>query len=322
MVINTNTHAIAAASNLSTSEAMLSKSLARLSSGSKIVNPADDAAGLAVSMRLDAQIARITAAKNNVGNAISFTQTQDGYLKKMAKALDRMSELSILAQDAGIAPPHQRAMMNLTASHDTPRFSTSVYNPGRYKYHDTPREDSTYRIDRPDDRTRRTQELILVEQFTQIGAPHIWNGDEVGMWGADDPDGRKPMVWADLHYDDEVAHPSGRLRHRDPVVPDTAVRNIYRELISLRMQHLRLFVDGSFSWLLTDDTHGLLAYERTLGDQRAIIAFNNSDSSQDIALVADGSYRLAYPKGGSAGIAGGKLMASLPPRSARVWVRE
>ena len=99
MVINTNTHAMAAASNLDSSQTMLSKSLARLSSGSKIVNPADDAAGLAVSMRLDAQIARLGAAKGNVGNAISFTQTQDGYLKKIAKALDRMSELSILAQD-------------------------------------------------------------------------------------------------------------------------------------------------------------------------------------------------------------------------------
>ena len=99
MVINTNTHAMSAASNLQSSESMLSKSLARLSSGSKIVNPADDAAGLAVSMRLDAQIARLVAARNNVGNAISFTQTQDGYLKKIAKALDRMSELSILAQD-------------------------------------------------------------------------------------------------------------------------------------------------------------------------------------------------------------------------------
>ncbi len=99
MVINTNTHAMAAAANLQGSESMLSKSLARLSSGSKIVSPADDAAGLAVSMRLDAQINRLTAAKNNVGNAISFTQTQDGYLKKISKALDRMSELSILAQD-------------------------------------------------------------------------------------------------------------------------------------------------------------------------------------------------------------------------------
>jgi flagellin len=99
MVINTNTHAMAAASHLQASESMLAKSLARLSSGSKIVNPADDAAGLAVAMRLDAQVQRLHAAKSNVGNAISFTQTQDGYLKKIAKALDRMSELSILAQD-------------------------------------------------------------------------------------------------------------------------------------------------------------------------------------------------------------------------------
>ena len=99
MVINTNTHAQAAATNLQTSSDMLAKSLARLSSGSKIVNPADDAAGLAVSMRLDAQVQRLTAARANVGNAVSFTQTQDGYLKKIGKALDRLSELSILAQD-------------------------------------------------------------------------------------------------------------------------------------------------------------------------------------------------------------------------------
>jgi len=78
---------------------MLSKSLARLSSGSKIISPEDDAAGLAVSMRFDAQINRIGAAKGNVSNAISLSQTQDGFLGKVSKALDRMSELSILAQD-------------------------------------------------------------------------------------------------------------------------------------------------------------------------------------------------------------------------------
>jgi len=50
-------------------------------------------------MRFDAQISRTQAAKNNVSNAISFSQTQDGFLSKVAKALDRMSELSILSQD-------------------------------------------------------------------------------------------------------------------------------------------------------------------------------------------------------------------------------
>src|SRR5262245_25737677 len=99
MVINTNISAQVSAHNLESSQSMLTKSLARLSSGSKIVSPSDDAAGLAVAYRLDAQVQRLNAARSNVGNAISFTQTQDGYLKKIAKALDRMSELAILAQD-------------------------------------------------------------------------------------------------------------------------------------------------------------------------------------------------------------------------------
>jgi flagellin len=99
MVINTNTSANRSAQLLSESSANLAKSLARLSSGSKITSPEDDAAGLAVSLRFDAQINRISATSNNVGNATSFTQTQDGYLQKVSKALDRMSELSVLAQD-------------------------------------------------------------------------------------------------------------------------------------------------------------------------------------------------------------------------------
>ncbi len=78
---------------------MLSKSLGRLSSGSKLTSPQDDAAGLAVSVRFDAQVSRIGAAISNLGNATSFNQTQDGYLSKVGKALDRMSELSVLSQD-------------------------------------------------------------------------------------------------------------------------------------------------------------------------------------------------------------------------------
>jgi len=99
MVINTNVSAQSSARLLSESSTALSKSLARLSSGSKIISPEDDGAGMAVSMRFDAQINRVGAAKNNIANAISFNQTQDGFLKKTAKALDRMSELAVLAQD-------------------------------------------------------------------------------------------------------------------------------------------------------------------------------------------------------------------------------
>jgi flagellin len=100
MVINTNIQAQINSDNLQATQARLNKSLARLSSGSKIIAPSDDAAGLAVASRMDAQIGRTNAAKKNVASAISFTQTQDGYLGKISKALNRMSELSILAQDA------------------------------------------------------------------------------------------------------------------------------------------------------------------------------------------------------------------------------
>lgn len=99
MVINTNISALDSARLLKESSSMLQKSLARLSSGSKIVSPADDAAGVAVSLRFDAQINRTNAANSNVGNALSFSQTQDGFLTKIKNALDRMSELSILSQD-------------------------------------------------------------------------------------------------------------------------------------------------------------------------------------------------------------------------------
>ena len=100
MVINSNNVAEKTASNLAVSNRALSSSLFRLSSGSKIVNPSDDAAGLAVSSRIDSKLKRINASLDNIGNAISFTQTQDGFLQTANKAITRMGELSLRAQDA------------------------------------------------------------------------------------------------------------------------------------------------------------------------------------------------------------------------------
>jgi len=99
MVINTNYAALSSARNLNESQTMLTRSLARLSTGSKLIHPSDDAAGFAVAMRFDAQINRAQAAIENIGNALSYSQTQEGHLKKVAKVLDRMSELSMLALD-------------------------------------------------------------------------------------------------------------------------------------------------------------------------------------------------------------------------------
>jgi flagellin len=99
MVINTNVAAQTAATNLNNSTNMLNSALARLSSGSNFVNPADDPAGDAESISLNAQIGQTNAANGNVGNAISFLQTQNGYLQQVGSALDQMSTLAIEAQD-------------------------------------------------------------------------------------------------------------------------------------------------------------------------------------------------------------------------------
>jgi len=99
VVINTNYAATVAANNLSASNLMLQKSLNRLSSGSKIVAPSDDAGGLAVSMKLSSAIRRQGAVSTNIGNAVSYLQTQDGALKVAGEILSRISELKTLATD-------------------------------------------------------------------------------------------------------------------------------------------------------------------------------------------------------------------------------
>ena len=99
VVINTNQSASFASLNLSKSSDLLQKSLSRLSSGSRIAAPADDAGGLAVSMKLQAAIKRTDDTSINVSNALSFLQTQAGSLKSASSVLDRLSELATLGGD-------------------------------------------------------------------------------------------------------------------------------------------------------------------------------------------------------------------------------
>ena len=119
-VINTNIQAMAAARSLNASQEMLGRSLTRLSSGSKIVNPSDDAAGLAVSEKLDAQNRRVQAATTNVQNAVSYIQTADGFMSGMTKILSRMSELAILAKDVT-----KNTTTSTCTSRNSPRYRTS-----------------------------------------------------------------------------------------------------------------------------------------------------------------------------------------------------
>ncbi len=99
MFLNTNLSAVQSARFLASSNSLLSKALARLSSGNRIVSPEDDAGGLAQSSKMNSQVHRIDALVQNTQNLVSYLQTQEGFLGGVSKALDRMSEIAVLSKD-------------------------------------------------------------------------------------------------------------------------------------------------------------------------------------------------------------------------------
>ena len=99
LTINTNPAAIRASFNLTENNKNLQSSLTRLSSGKRITKPADDAGGLAVSMKLTSSINRTKAAISNIQNSLSFGEVQDGALQAGARIVDRLAELKSLSLD-------------------------------------------------------------------------------------------------------------------------------------------------------------------------------------------------------------------------------
>ena len=99
LVINTNSTATQSRNYLAENQVNLQRSLGRLASGSRIVRPSDDAGGLAVGNKITATVNRNVRTQQNVSNAISFLQVQDGALSSVGKILDRMSELKTMSLD-------------------------------------------------------------------------------------------------------------------------------------------------------------------------------------------------------------------------------
>ena len=97
--LKTNSSASAAAFHLARNTQNLQKSLNRLASGSRIIQPADDTGGLAVSMKLQSSISRLEGAKHNAQNGVSFLEVQDGILSSAGRIVDRMIELKGMSQD-------------------------------------------------------------------------------------------------------------------------------------------------------------------------------------------------------------------------------
>jgi flagellin len=99
IVVNSNTTATITSFNLSKANDALRKSLARLSSGRRIVSPADDAGGMAVGYKLESTLKRTEAVRQNLQNGISYLQVQDGSLSTIGDILNRMNELKTMSSD-------------------------------------------------------------------------------------------------------------------------------------------------------------------------------------------------------------------------------
>jgi len=110
--ISTNTAAHRAGAQLALNQTRLQRSFDRIASGKRISTPVEDPGSLAVSMKLEAAINRMSGAQNNIKNAISFLEVQDGLLDAVGKIVDRMSELKGLATQDPMKSDQDRASYN------------------------------------------------------------------------------------------------------------------------------------------------------------------------------------------------------------------
>ncbi len=179
-------------------------------------------------------------------------------------------------------------MQNLYDSHDTQRFTSYLINNdvARFRtwgdyFNKTKAENPVYNTSKPDALAYKKQMLMTLFQYTYPGAPMVYYGDEVGMWGANDPDCRKPMVWEEFNYDNEVYNYNGSKRATpDKVYVEKSLLAYYQQLGKLHQQ--AVLQKGDFKPLLLDDVAQVYVFSRTYNNKTAIVIINNSDKNQRV----------------------------------------
>lgn len=181
--------------------------------------------------------------------------------------------------------------MNLFGSHDANRVGSHIVNRGKASFRNWGRYfnwskggNRQYDVSKPDQADRRMQQLFAIMQMTYVGAPMIYYGDEVGMWGANDPDDRKPMVWNDLVYEPETYNPDGTKREPDTVAVAEDLLAHYKLLIGIRNRYQSLRV-GAYRTLVADENGDVFAFERHHGNERIVVALNSSESASEVTIT-------------------------------------
>jgi glycosidase len=176
-------------------------------------------------------------------------------------------------------------LMNLLDSHDTERLASMVVNPNRMIDHASSASSKEYNFDvrKPNAEEIKTQKLIIAFQMLYLGAPMIYYGGEAGMWGADDPDDRKPMVWPDMIYESEKSHPLGRSRPEDPVAFDHELFNYYKTFTAIRRENTAIR-RGNYQFVEVSPGSEVFAFTRSYGKQSVLCVFNRAASPAEAKL--------------------------------------
>ncbi|MEW5693952.1 MAG: alpha-amylase family glycosyl hydrolase [Candidatus Hydrogenedentota bacterium] len=174
-------------------------------------------------------------------------------------------------------PQTYYVLQNLLGSHDTNRFHSSVRNPNRHDFEAGNRvcDGDMFDESKPTAEDYRISKQVITFQMTFVGAPMIYYGDEAGMWGADDPSDRKPMLWQDL---EPYENP------QDTVNPD--LLNYYRKLIAIRHTYPELRY-GDIEVVLTDDDKGIFGFKRSYQNEEIYVILNVSDSGHTFKLTTN-----------------------------------
>ena len=151
--------------------------------------------------------------------------------------------------------------------------------PDRFDYDvdASPRRGSSYNVRKPTTSERRIQRLVALMQMTYVGPPMIYYGTEAGMWGADDPNDRMPMVWPDMTYDPQQHAAREGPRTLDTVEFDRVLYDYYRAAVWLRRAHSALR-RGAIEFIETDGVAKFLAFRRSDDSETLLVGLNRGDA--------------------------------------------
>jgi len=210
--------------------------------------------------------------------------------------------------------PMRYSQMLTAATHDSPRMLTSFDNKGGYKVWAKPNDDSTYQTGKPAPETYNRVKLYLMHQFTIPGSPQIWNGDEMGMWGADDPDCRKPLWWPEFTFEDEYRNNFQKgEKVYDNVGFNKELFDFYKEIISIRKEN-PVLTNGDIEFLTAEGNK--LMYRRYDKNDEILVLFNMEDDAQVFDLPGMHNYKNLMDESSAV------KMITLQPKSGMILKRD